>query len=351
MGMVNQLGKFTPRIVEISQPLRELLSSKRAWVWGPAQAGAFEEIKAKLARPTTLGLYNPDASTKICVDASTYGLMAVLLQQQHDDKWKPVAFASRSITETERRYSQIEKEALALVWACEKFADYVIGKAILLETDHKPLVPLLGKTNLDCLPPRVLRFRIRLMRFDYSISHVPGKLLYTADTLSPAPVIPPDANHILEDAQTEAFVHALASYLPARADRLQQFRVAQQQDSTCSQLITFCKQGWPNKSQITGDVLRYWPVRGELSLHDDLLFQGHRIVIPRSLRQETLQKIHSGHQGIQRYRLRVSTSVWWPGISQQVEHVIKSCRECAKASVPHVQPMIVSPLPVTHGRR
>ena len=149
MGMVNQLGKFTPRIAEISQPLRELLSSKRAWVWGPAQAGAFKEIKAELARPTTLGLYNLDAPTKICADASAYGLGAVLLQQQHDDEWKPVAFASRSMTETERRYSQIEKEALALVWACEKFADYVIGKAILLETDHKPLVPLLGKTNLD----------------------------------------------------------------------------------------------------------------------------------------------------------------------------------------------------------
>ena len=153
MGMVNQLGKFSSRIAEISQPLCELLSSKRAWVWGPAQAGAFKEIKAELARPTTLGLYNLDAPTKICADASAYGLGAVLLQQQPDDEWKPVAFASRSMTKTERRYSQIEKEALALVWACEKFADYVIGKAILLETDHKPLVPLLGKTNLDCLPP------------------------------------------------------------------------------------------------------------------------------------------------------------------------------------------------------
>ena len=300
MGMVNQLGQFTPRIAEISQSLHELLSSKRAWVWGPAQAGAFKEIKAELARPTMLGLYNPDAPTKICADALAYGLGAVLLQQQYDDEWKTVAFASRSMTETEGRYSQIKKEALALVWACEKFADYVIGKAILLETDHKPLVPLLGNTNLDCLPPRVLRFWIRLMRFDYSISHVPGKLLYTADTLSRAPVIPPDANHILEHVQTEAFVHALASYLPARADRLQQFRVAQQQDSTCSQLITFCKQGWPNKSQITGDVLWYWPMRGELSLHDDLLLRGHRIVIPQSLGQETLQNIHSGHQGFQR---------------------------------------------------
>ena len=114
MGMVNQLGKFTPRIAEISQPLRELLSSKRSWVWGPTQDEAFKEIKAELARPTTLALYKPDAPTKICADASAYGLGAVLLQQQHEDEWKPVAFASRSMTETERRYSQIKKEALAL---------------------------------------------------------------------------------------------------------------------------------------------------------------------------------------------------------------------------------------------
>ena len=194
MGMANQLGKFTPRITEISQPLRELLSSKRSWMWGPAQEEAFKEVKAELTRPTTLALYSPDLPTKICADASTYGLGAVLLQEHNE--WKPVAFASRSMTDTEKRYSQIEKETLTLVWACEKFSDYVIGKSIQLETDHKPLVPLLGYTNLDCLPPRVLRFRIRLMRFDYSISHVPGKLLYTADTLSRAPVNPPDVNHI-----------------------------------------------------------------------------------------------------------------------------------------------------------
>ena len=84
MGMVNQLGKFTPRIAEISQTLCEPLSCKRSWVWGPTQDEAFKEIKAELARPTTLPLYNPDALTKICADASAYGLGVVLLQQQHD---------------------------------------------------------------------------------------------------------------------------------------------------------------------------------------------------------------------------------------------------------------------------
>ena len=155
LGMVNQLGKFTPRIAELSSPLRGLLSTKNTWVWGESQDQSFEAIKQELAKPTVLALYNLEAKTKVCADASTFGLGAVLLQQQQSE-WKPVAYASRTMSETEQRYSQIEKEALALVWACEKFSGYILGKRVHLETDHKPLVPLLSKTHLDRLPPRVL---------------------------------------------------------------------------------------------------------------------------------------------------------------------------------------------------
>ena len=114
--MMNQLGKFTPRIAELSSPLR----TKNTWVWGKSQDQSFEAIKQELAKPTVLALYNLEAKTKVCVDVSTFGLGAVLLQQQQSE-WKPVAYASRTMSETKRRYSQIEKEALALVWACEKF--------------------------------------------------------------------------------------------------------------------------------------------------------------------------------------------------------------------------------------
>ena len=89
------------------------------------------------------------------------------------------------MTETETRYAQIDKETLATTWACEKFSTYVLGSKFLIETDHKPLVQLLGSKNLDNLPPRILRFRLRLARFDYNICHVPGKLLYPADCLEP----------------------------------------------------------------------------------------------------------------------------------------------------------------------
>lgn len=104
------------------------------------------------------------------MDASSYGLGAVLLQEVNSS-WKPVAYASWLTTETERRYAQKEKEALAITWACEKFADYILGKKFTIETDHKPLVPLLGTKHLDGLPPRVLRFQLRLARFD-AISHL-----------------------------------------------------------------------------------------------------------------------------------------------------------------------------------
>lgn len=155
MGMANQLGKFSPRLAELSQPLRELLSAKRSWVWGPPQEQAFAEVKAELTRPTVLALYNPQAATKVSADASSYGLGAVLLQQS-DDVWRPVAYASCSLTETERRYAQIEKEALAITWACEKFANYILRREFLIEMDHKPLVPVLSTKHLDRLPPRVL---------------------------------------------------------------------------------------------------------------------------------------------------------------------------------------------------
>jgi len=133
----------------------------------------------------------------VCADATSHGLGAVLLQQQQNS-WQPVAFASRALSDTERRYAQIEKEALALTWAVEKFSEYILGKCITLETDHKPLVPILGCKSLDTLPPHILRFRLRLMRFQYTIQHVPEKTFYTADTLSRVPIeLSCDVSYIL----------------------------------------------------------------------------------------------------------------------------------------------------------
>ena len=344
LGMINQMSKFSSNLAELSQPLRELLSPKRTWIWGQPQAESFEKLKAELATPKVLAHYDVTADTKISADASSYGLGAVLLQR-HNGEWKPIAFASRSLTDTERRYAQIEKEALAITWACEKFSEYVLGKQILLETDHKPLVPILGKKSLDSLPPRVLCFRLRLMRFEYTIKHVPGKELYTPDTLSRAPVNNQlDSLTKLSARDIELFIHTLTDLLPASKDRLQIYRQAQASDDVCAKLIEYCKSDWPTHKP-KGVLSKYWQFRGELSLCDNLLLYGTRIVVPDKMKHETLQKIHQGHQGIQRCRLRVNTSVWWPGVSRDMEEFVRSCLECQQSAILPREPLLQSPLP------
>ena len=171
-----------------------------------------------------LTLYNPNSAIQISADASSFGLGAVLLQK-NDAMWSPVAYASRSMTPTEQRYAQVEKEALAATRACERFSCFILGRPFELETDHKPLVSLLGGKALDDIHPRIKRFRMRLMRYNYTVNHVPGKSLWTADTLSRAPLRVARAHtytSLLED--TNIYVDSVISNIPVSGDYLSSLR-------------------------------------------------------------------------------------------------------------------------------
>ena len=134
-----------------------------------------------------LVIFDSQKPTTVSEDSSSFGLGSVLLQEQDDKTLRPVAYACRSLTTTEKRYAQIEKEALALAWACERFQDFILGIHIRLETDHRPLLSIMKSKHLDELFPRLQRFRMRLMRFSYEIFHAPGKDLAVADALSRKP--------------------------------------------------------------------------------------------------------------------------------------------------------------------
>ena len=140
---MNQQSKFSPHLADKTKPLRELLSSKNQWMWGPVQEEAFQILKRSLCSSEVLAQYCVDSETVLSADASLYGLGAVLRQVQPDGTLRPVAYASRALTETEQRYAQIEKEALAATWGCKRFQQYLLGKSFRIETDHKPLVPIL----------------------------------------------------------------------------------------------------------------------------------------------------------------------------------------------------------------
>ena len=233
-------------------------------MWEHPQEQAFTQLKEELIRPIVLELYNPRRNIKVSADASSHGLGAVLLQAtSNGDKWKPVAYAIRSMTDAEKRYAQIEKDVLAATGACDKFSDYVPGQTFHIETDHKPLVPLLTTKHLDSLLPRIVRFRLCLARYDYTISHVPGKLLHTADTLSRAPLpttIHPDS---LQE-EVEVFVESLVSNLSTTEDRLQGYGEAQADDS--KEVMQFCKDGWPNRCPANTSLIPYWRIRSQLSV-------------------------------------------------------------------------------------
>ena len=226
LGMANQLGKFSHNLADMTKPLRDLLSNKNQWCWDRPQQQAFKDVKNEISKSPTLALFDPSKQTTVSADASSYGLGTVLLQTQEDGEKKPVAFASRAMTPTEQRYAQIEKAALAITWACDRFADYLMGLVFHIETDHKPLVPLLSTKRLDELPLRVQRFRMRMLRYNYSICHVPGKNLSTADTLSRAPA-PGEVEQNLQE-EIEAYVDAIYKSIPATERRLEEIRLHQE---------------------------------------------------------------------------------------------------------------------------
>ena len=129
------------------------------------------------------------------------------------------------------------------------------------------------------------------MKFDYNIQHVPGKLLYIADALSRAPIKgTPTLDEIAAQKEIEVFIDSVTQQLPANSNRLQVYQKAQQDDPICNQVVTYCKTVWPEKHSIKGELKPYWQHRDKLSLHNDLLLFGSRIVVPKPLKKLTMEK-------------------------------------------------------------
>ena len=224
--------KFVPNLAEKSKPLKDLLQKDVSWSWGKDQQNTFSSLKMDLASPETLALYSLEQETVDSADSSSYGLRAVFLQQQENSKLQPVAYASRSLTETEQRYAQIENEALGITWSLGHWSDLLIGMSFKEETDHKPLVPLFSSELIDELPILIQCFRMRLMRYCFDIVHVPGKELYTADALSTAPLATLKTSDNDPTCLAEAYVNAVLLTLPASDRKLEEIRSALKKDNT-----------------------------------------------------------------------------------------------------------------------
>jgi hypothetical protein len=326
--------------------MSELLEKDRAWNWGPAQKAAFDKVKELVTKAPTLVFYDVTKKTVVSADASSYGIGGVLLQE-HNGMMKPVAFCSRTLTKAERRYAQIEKECLSCVWACERFSRYLVGlENFQIQTDHKPLVPLINVRDLDETPLRCQRMLTRLMRFNAKAEYTPGKFMYVADTLSRSPLQNDTVPDDMEDEVATYVCHVRASW-PVTDAKLNMIREETQKDVNLKYAMEYTIDGWPTYKQDVKLAARdFFAVRGELSVWNGLLLRGERIVIPYSLRGDLLERIHDGHMGIVKCRERAAMSVWWPKISADIKEKVAKCRFCLeKQPTQKKEPLMPTPMP------
>lgn len=325
LGMVTYLAKFIPQLSAQSAPLRSLLEQKNEWMWSHEQETCWKTLKEILIAEPVLKFYDPERRIRISADASQYGVGAVLLQQ-YDDVWQPVAYASRALSATETRYAQIEKELLAITYACERFHQFVYGQAFTVETDHKPLVPIMAKSLNDC-PLRIQRMLIRLQKYDANLIYTPGKYMFAADTLSRAV----DRQEETETCATEikAYVDMVVASLPVSADRTDQIKQETEKDETMKELKVAIQEGWPEEKKDCPVRIRdYWACRSELTVEDGIIFKGCKFVIPASLRKEMLKKIHEGHLGEEKCKRRAREVMYWPRINLDTSQLTAACELC-----------------------
>ena len=322
LGMINYMSKFAPNLAEITSPMRSLLNKDVEFSWDKPQSEAFQKVKDILTRSPgpVLAYYDPKKELTLQVDASKYGLGAVLFQDS-----KPITVASKSLTTSEVNYAQIEKEMYAILFGCKRFHQYIYGRPVKVETDHKPLVSIMKKSLLDA-PARLQRMILQLQRYDLEIVHLPGKCIPVADTLS---------RKFLSDTYPdfsesfEAQVHMVTSNLPVSDRKMLEIEKASLTDPQFRILRSTILKGWPNMHQeCPAEILDYWNHRDELTVLDGLIFKGNKIVIPLVLRPQMLDKIHAGHMGVEKCIHRARDVLFWPKMAREITNMVLNCTVC-----------------------
>ena len=301
------------------------------------------KVKDLICKAPVLRYFDPAIELTLQCDASESRLVYALLQQG-----QPVAFGARGMTQTERKYAQIEKEMLAIVCGCEKFDQFIYGHKITIETDHKPLVSISQKP-IHNAPKRLQRMMLlHMQRYDFNITYKKGSEMYLADTLSRAHL---EHSVPLTLPQSE-FCHAielldLKEHLPISSKRLKQIQEATNTDSTLQTLQERILLGWPlHKSEVPLEVRPYAKCHDELSAQEGILFKGSRIIIPAVLHREMLQKVHEGHLGVESCLRRAREVFYWPLMSAEIKDYVSNCSVCNAIQPSQArEPLIVHEIP------
>ena len=345
LGMTNYSSRFIKNYAAICEPLRRLTRQETTWEWNEEHQQAFDKLKQELSSETVMTYYNPKLDIDILVDGSPVGLGAILSQKD-----RPIAYASRALTDVESRYSQTEREALAIVWACEHFDIFIRGATnVNVITDHKPLEKIWQKPKI---PLRIERWGLRLQPYKLTIRYRPGHD-NPADYMSRHP-INSGKQRSHEEKIAEQYVNFIASEAVPRAMTLNEVKCESLNDKTIQQAIEYTRNGkWFELKKLQDseiDILElqsYRSIQDELVIHNEnILMRGNRIVMPRTLRDRAVRIAHEGHQGISKTKAFIRSKIWFPGINDRVDTLIKDCLAC-QAITPskQMEPLKMSELP------
>lgn len=340
LGLASYYLKFVPHFSTVVEPLRRLLREGVQFTWGPEQQKAFETIKFLIKDCVPLVLFDTSLPTFVTTDASGCGLGAVL-QQLHPEGLRTVCFASRTLSPAERAYSTGEKEALACLWACEKWHTYLFGRRFVLRTDHQALVTLLSTQGYGRQPMRIARWAARLLQYNYEVQYTKGEDNKVADALSRLPLNTQEDSTTSFDEESElvCYIQQL-QFSPLSASDIQEATSA---DLVLGKLLRVIGRTWrPSSLKQDPDLAPYYCVLQELSTVQDILVRGDRVIPPTALRKRIIDLGHEGHPGIVRTKQRVRSRYWWPNMDREIEHYVRACPTCNitdKTAVTHPTPL------------
>ena len=295
LGLINYYGKFLPNLSATLAPLYKLLKQNTRWCWEEPQITTFQKAKDALQSSSLLVHYDSAKPLTLACDASPYGIGAVISHKFEDGSEQPIGFASRTLSPAEKNYSQLDKEALAIIFGIKKFHDYLHGHHFTIYSDHQPLQYLFGvsKPIPAMASGRLKRWALTLEAYQYSIKHKPGKDLANADALSRLPL-----SHYPENVPVPGDIHWVMQHLENTPVTAADIKMWIDKDPLLSKVRRFVLMGWPG-DETGDDTLRPYTARkDELSVHNGCLLWGSRVVVPPQGRKLIVSELHVSHPGM-----------------------------------------------------
>jgi len=313
MGLVNYFGRLIPNFASISLPLNALRRKDNVFKWNSNCEEAFHKLKSILTSSPLLKKFNMEKEVTLTTDASKGAIGAVMTQDKY-----PVLYVSRTFSSAESKYSNIEREALALVWSILRLKMFLLGRRFTIVTDHQPLIYIFGKNEIpSCSSTRICRWATLLLPFDFEIKYVPGKDISHADAMS----------RINQTQDYGQGVEINAVYFECPIIPAHDIKFELKTDKFCNGLIGRIINGtWSNCSE---KEKMFHQKAESLTINDDLIYYKSRIFIPARLRQQVFKICHmENHSGIQSTLRKIKSSCWWPKMSVDIEQWVKSCSVC-----------------------